>query len=70
MAGSADRAMAIGGGLLFFQPCDEEDAVAAQVAAFRQGEAPGTDEYTPLGADNASIQQHLPLVRVLRARPG
>ena len=30
-------AMAIGGGLLFFQPCDDEDAVAAQVAGFRLG---------------------------------
>ena len=60
--------MAVGGGRLFFQPCDEEDAVAAQVAGFRQGGgSEGTDEYTPLGADNASIQQHLPLVRVLRA---
>jgi hypothetical protein len=61
-------ALAIGGGFLFFQPCDDEDAVAAQVAGFRQGGgSEGTDEYTPLGADNASIQQHLPLVRVLRA---
>jgi 6-pyruvoyl-tetrahydropterin synthase related domain len=60
-------AMAIGGGLLFFQPCDDEDAVSAQVAAFRLGQGTeGTDEYTPIGADNASIQQHLPLVRVLR----
>jgi hypothetical protein len=61
-------ALAIGGGWLFFQPCDDEDAVAAQVAAFRLGQGTeGTDEYTPVGADNASIQQHLPLVRVLRA---
>ena len=60
--------MAIGGGLLFFQPCDDEDAVAAQVAGFRQGQGTqGTDEYTPVGADNPSVQQHLPLVRVLRA---
>jgi hypothetical protein len=61
-------AMAIGGGILFFQPCDDEDAVAAQVAGFRLGQGTqGTDEYTPVGADNASVQQHLPLVRVLRA---
>ena len=61
-------ALAIGGGWLFFQPCDDEDAVAAQVAAFRLGQGTeGTDEYTPVGADNASIQQHLPLVRVLSA---
>ncbi len=61
-------AMAIGGGTLFFQPCDDEDAVAAQVAGFRAGQGTqGTDEYTPVGADNASVQQHLPLVRMLRA---
>ena len=60
--------LAIGGGILFFQPCDDEDAVTAQVDGFRQGRArEGTDEYTPLGADNASIQQHLPLVRMLHA---
>jgi hypothetical protein len=59
--------LAVGGGLLFFQPCDDEDAVSAQVAAFRLGQGTeGTDEYTPVDADNASVQQHLPLVRVLR----
>jgi hypothetical protein len=61
-------ALAIGGALLFFQPCDDEDAVSAQIAAFRSGQGiQGTDEYTPFGADNAAVQQHLPLVRVLRA---
>jgi hypothetical protein len=60
--------LAIGGGRLFFQPCDDEDAVGAQVAAFRLGQGTqGTDEYTPVGVDNASVQQNLPLVRVLRA---
>jgi hypothetical protein len=61
-------AMAVGGGLLFFQPCDDEDAVAAQVRGFGEGQGTqGTDEYTPKGADNSAVQQHLPLVRVLRA---
>jgi hypothetical protein len=61
-------AMAVGGGLLFFQPCDDEDAVAAQVSSFREGQGTqGTDEYTPKGADNSAVQQHLPLVRVLSA---
>ncbi len=59
--------LAIGGGVLFFQPCDEEDAVGPQIAAFRAGGGTeGTDEYTPVGVDNAAVQQHLPLVRVLR----
>jgi hypothetical protein len=60
-------ALAAGGGMLFFQPCDDEDAVSAQLTAFRGGQGTeGTDEYTPVGADNSSVQQHLPLVRVLR----
>jgi hypothetical protein len=60
-------AMAIGGALLFFQPCDDEDAVAGQLAGFRQGQGTeGTDEYTRAGVDNSRVQQHLPLVRVLR----
>lgn len=61
-------ALAIGGGRMFFQPCDDEDAVGAQVAAFHQGQGTqGTDEYTPVGADSTAIQRHLPLARVLRA---
>jgi hypothetical protein len=60
--------MAIGGGLVFFQPCDDEDAVTAQVAGFRTGQGTqGTDEYTPVGANGTAVQQDLPMVRVLRA---
>jgi hypothetical protein len=59
--------MAVGGGALFFQTCDEEDAVTPQLAAFLLGAGvEGTDEYTPVGADNTDVQQHLPLVRILR----
>jgi hypothetical protein len=68
VAGTMIAAMAIGGALLFFQPCDDEDAVAAQLAGFRTGQGTeGTDEYTPVGVDNAAVQQHLPFVRLLRA---
>jgi 6-pyruvoyl-tetrahydropterin synthase related domain len=71
VAGAMVVAMTIGGAILFFQPCDDEDAVAAQVAEFRLGQGTeGTDEYTPLGADNTAVQQQLPLVRVLRAADG
>jgi hypothetical protein len=50
----------------FWQPCDEEDAVSAQVAVFEAGTGfEGTDEYTPLGADNSLIQQGLPMLRLL-----
>jgi hypothetical protein len=61
-------AMALVPARIFFQPCDEEDAVAAQVAAFRndEGGVEGTDEYTPFHADNSEIQQDLPMVRVLQ----
>ena len=61
-------ALAAAGSIFFFQPCDEEDAVSAQIALFHSGHgSEGTDEYTPIGADNASVQQHLPLVRILHA---
>jgi len=51
---------------LFWQRCDEEDAVSAQVAVFQAGIGfEGTDEYTPLGADNSLIQQGLPKLRLL-----
>jgi 6-pyruvoyl-tetrahydropterin synthase related domain len=67
VAGIVIATMAIGGAVLFFQPCDDEDAVAGQLTGFRQGQGTeGTDEYTPIGVDNSRVQQHLPLVRVLR----
>jgi hypothetical protein len=63
--------LTIGPARFFFQPCDEEDAVAAQVSAFQGDPAAahieGTDEYTPRETDNSRIQQGLPLVRVLAA---
>lgn len=49
----------------FWQPCDEEDNVRAQMATFRDTGFSGTDEYTPRGADNSAVQQGLPRVRVL-----
>lgn len=52
---------------MFWQPCDEDDNVRAQVATFRDGGFAGTDEYTPLGAENDDIQPGLPPVRVLRS---
>jgi hypothetical protein len=51
----------------FWQPCDEEDNVRAQVATFRDGGFEGTDEYTAVPADNDAIQQDLPRIRLLRA---
>ncbi len=53
---------------LFWQSCDEEDVVSAQVNVFQAGTGfEGTDEYTPIGADNTLIQQDLPQIRVLKA---
>jgi hypothetical protein len=50
-----------------WQPCDEEDNVAAQIATFHDSGFAGTDEYTPRGAYNSQVQQGLPPVRVLNA---
>ena len=54
----------------FWQPCDDEDNVRAQVAAFRDGGFQGTDEYTAAAADNDAIQKDLPPIRVVRAADG
>jgi len=60
-------ALASVGTHLFWQLCDEEDAVSAQLAVFRAGSGfEGTDEYTPFGRDNSLIQQGLPAVRALK----
>ena len=65
--GLAISAIVIACTMLFFQPCDDEDAVSARIASFRAGQGvEGTDEYTSRGADNSEIQQGLPLVRLLR----
>jgi hypothetical protein len=45
----------------FFQPCDEEDSVAGQLAVFHDGSGvEGTDEYAPVGADNSIVADNLP----------
>lgn len=52
----------------FYQPCDDEDAIPAEHQVFLQGAGvEGTDEYTPRNADNSTIQQGLPLARLLNA---
>jgi hypothetical protein len=66
-AGVVITLLAVGAGMRFFQVCDDEDNVWAQLAAFHAGGGTeGTDEYQPTGADNSTVQQHLPMVRVLR----
>ena len=48
-------------GLIFFQPCDEEDAVAGMLASYRSGVGvAGTDEYEPPGADDSLLATGLP----------
>ncbi len=50
----------------FYQPCDDEDAVSAQLTDFQSGSGvAGTDEYTAGNGDNSAIQQHLPPVRLI-----
>lgn len=51
----------------FWQPCDDEDNIAAQRSTFRDNGFEGTDEYTAIHSDNGDIQQGLPPVRVLQS---
>ncbi|MGA7522852.1 MAG: 6-pyruvoyl-tetrahydropterin synthase-related protein [Acidobacteriaceae bacterium] len=60
-------AMAALSATVFWQFCDEDDNVGAQMATFHDGGFAGTDEYTPRGADPDKIEPGLPPVRVLRA---
>jgi len=47
--------------VLFFQPCDDEDAVAPMVQVFHSGAGfQGTDEYEPVGADDTLVATGLP----------
>jgi len=47
--------------LAFYQNCDPEDSVAAQVGAFVTGKgSEGTDEYAPPEADNSLVATDLP----------
>lgn len=54
----------------FWQPCDEEDNVRAQLTTFQGEGFAGTDEYTAAPADNGDIQQGLPRIRVLQSAGG
>jgi hypothetical protein len=46
---------------LFFQPCDDEDAVAPMVKAYGSGAGfEGVYEYAPIGADNGVVATGLP----------
>jgi len=48
-------------GRLFFQLCDQYDAVPGMLEAYRDGQGfAGTDEYAPVGADNSLVAQNLP----------
>jgi hypothetical protein len=46
----------------FFQNCDDEDAVAGMLDAYRSGAGfVGTDEYQPIGADDSLLATGLPM---------
>ena len=54
-------AVAATAGWVFFQPCDEGDAVAGMLARYRSGAGMGgTDEYEPPGADDSLLAIGLP----------
>jgi hypothetical protein len=45
----------------YFQPCDDEDAVAPMVAVYRSGQGfEGVYEYEPIGADDGQVATGLP----------
>jgi hypothetical protein len=47
--------------IYFFQPCDDEDAVAPMVKVYRSGAGfEGVYEYAPIGADNGLVATGLP----------
>ena len=47
---------------VFFQVCDDEDAVPGMLTAYSAGQGfIGTNEYEPIGADNALVATGLPL---------
>jgi 6-pyruvoyl-tetrahydropterin synthase related domain len=48
-------------GRMFFEVCDEYDAVPAMLQDFRAGDGfQGTDEYAPVGADDSMMAENLP----------
>jgi hypothetical protein len=52
---------AVDAGLVYYQPCDEEDAVAGRLAAYRAGAGfEGYGEYEPPGTDDELIARGLP----------
>lgn len=53
--------------VMFWQPCDDEDNIAAQRTTFLDSGFEGTDEYTAANSDNGDIQQDLPRIRVLKS---
>ncbi|MGC2162970.1 MAG: hypothetical protein WA634_13730 [Silvibacterium sp.] len=54
----------------YWQFCDDEDNIHAQLATVAQIGFEGTDEYTSKDADNGAIQQNLAPVRVVSAPDG
>jgi hypothetical protein len=67
IAGLAIMALLVSiGNHFFFQEEDEDDTFASQIATFHSGDGvEGTDEYTPLNADNKVIPKRLPMLRLL-----
>jgi 6-pyruvoyl-tetrahydropterin synthase related domain len=54
----------------YWQFCDDQDNIHAQIATAQLSGFEGTDEYTPKDADNGAIQQNLAPVRILSTPDG
>jgi hypothetical protein len=61
VCGGIFLAFTVFSGRVFFQVCDDEDAVQPMFAAYGSGAGfTGTDEYAPPGADNTMVATGLP----------
>jgi hypothetical protein len=60
-SGAVFLGLTVFAGRMFFEVCDEYDAVPGMLADYRAGDGfQGTDEYAPSGADNSLVAENLP----------
>jgi hypothetical protein len=60
-SGAVFLGLTVFAGRMFFEVCDEYDAVPGMMADYRAGDGfQGTDEYAPTGGDNSLVAENLP----------
>ncbi len=61
ICGAVFLGLTVFAGRMFFEVCDEYDAVPGMLQDFRAGDGfQGTDEYAPVGADDSMMAENLP----------